>query len=78
MAEIIYLAKLHDRHYDDTYIAFRCLEDAIAQCEKWSEEYGDRYEWSVPDDWDWQENWKFYKDTFDDGPKVMVEEIKLL
>lgn len=73
----IFLAKLYDRHVDDTYAAFRKLEDAIAQCEKWAEEYGDRYEFEIPTDWNWQQHWKFYKDAGEDCPRVMVEEIEL-
>jgi hypothetical protein len=72
----IYLAKLYDRHSDDTFTAFIKLDDAIAQCEKWAEEYGDRYEWNIPT-WNWQQHWNFYKDAGDDGPIVSVEEIEL-
>ena len=72
----IFLAKLYDRHVDDTFIAFRKLEDAIAQCEQWAKEYGDRYEFYVPK-WNWQPYWKFYKEAGeDDCPIVTVEEIE--
>lgn len=50
----IFLAKLYDRHIDDTYAAFRTLSDAVTHCEKWVEEYGNRYEWNIPT-WDWQQ-----------------------
>lgn len=73
---VIFLAKLYDRHQDDTYVAFRKLEDAIAKCEEWAKDYK-HYEWRIPE-WKWEPHWKFYKETtFDDGPRVMVEEIEL-
>ena len=72
----IFLAILNDRHVDDTFVAFYQLQNAIAQCERWIEEYGDDYEFSIPE-WDWQEYWKFYRDAGDDCPKVSVQEIEL-
>ncbi len=69
----IFLVKLYDRHIDDTYAAFKTLDGAIAQCEKWAEEYG---VWNIPT-WNWQQHWKFYKDAGEDCPSVSVEEIEL-
>ena len=74
--EKIFLAKLYDRHFDDTFIAFKKLEDAITQCEKWIEEYGDDYQWEIPE-WNWQAYWKFYKDAGEDCPEVSVQEMLL-
>ncbi len=74
--ETIYLAKLYDRHSDDTFKAFRNRGDAIIQCNAWAEEYGDRYKWIIPG-WDWESHWEFYKESGVDGPRVMVEEIEL-
>ncbi|HEY6021979.1 MAG TPA: hypothetical protein VIY48_19580, partial [Candidatus Paceibacterota bacterium] len=69
----VFLAKLYDRHVDDSYAAFVRLEDAITQCEKWVSEYEERYEWIIPA-WNWKGHWKFYKESGEDGPRVSVEE----
>ena len=71
----VFLAKLYDRHVDDSFAAFVHLEDAIAHCEKWIAEYESQYEWSIPT-WNWSGHWKFYKETMEDGPRVSVEEIE--
>lgn len=69
----IYIAVLHDRRCDDDIRAFKTLRSADKQIKKWISDFKDLYEWNTES----TIGWARHIITFDDGPSIHVEEVKL-